>query len=329
MKNQQILEDMRDLIKAYDQKVTELRNQQLENAIYFSRDIYWKRNTLKRSSDELNGLTFAKTKGRAENLNENKLHSFTKAFCARHLKSNAICTWIPKIACSNLRYSIAVSNGLISGPSDIGWIHANNDSLGASNSELLNADYTFVILRNPFKKLLSYYLDKICNYTINIEYDQSYDFANKLFNSEMNPSFNDFVNTLWERPDLLDQDIHTKKQCDFLIYKAYDDYFSIEAYEETIESIKNKTGLLIHDVRDINTIRTTKGLKESNDFAHTLNANEIRKLIQEGKKPNPLQMYTPEMAKKTAALYLPDILLYSSAVKNAGSELRDWMEKIY
>jgi hypothetical protein len=39
-------------------------------------------------------------------------------------------------------------------------------------------------------------------------------------------------------------------------------------------------------------------------------------------------MYTADMAKKTAALYLPDILLYYSAVKKGSEELKGWVEKI-
>jgi hypothetical protein len=116
---------------------------------------------------------------------------------------------------------------LISGYSDIEWIHSNNNSLGASNNELLNANYTFSILRNPFKRLLSYYLDKIVHYNNHKEQnenDTSYNHANILFKSDRDPSFQDFVDTLWKKPNLLNNDIHTKKQCDFMVFKKYDDY---------------------------------------------------------------------------------------------------------
>ena len=52
-------------------------------------------------------------------------------------------------------------NGAIKNIEEIQWIHQNNHSLNASTSEALKAQYTFVMLRNPFKRLLSFFLDKL------------------------------------------------------------------------------------------------------------------------------------------------------------------------
>lgn len=325
-----ILNDFRTLLEVHKNSKEELENRSLETVTYFARDIFWKQMKNREEPSESKN-TFSKTKGEYINIEKNELHNFAKKYSAKHIHSNSICTWIPKNACSNIRYSIAIANGLISGYSDIEWIHSNNNSLGASNNELLNANYTFSILRNPFKRLLSYYLDKIVHYKNHKEQsvnDTSYNHANILFKSERDPSFQDFVDTLWEKPNLLNNDIHTKKQCDFMVFKKYDDYFAFEEYKETIAKIKAKTGLVIHDVRDVNTIKTTKGLEESDDFKYSQDARIIRELIKDGKKPNPYQMYTADMAKKTAALYLPDILLYYSAVKKGSEELKGWVEKI-
>ena len=60
---------------------------------------------------------------------------------------------------------------------DIEWIHKNNYSFNASNKELLTANYTFVILRNPFKRLLSFFSDKLCNTGSNTN-DKSYEKPN-------------------------------------------------------------------------------------------------------------------------------------------------------
>lgn len=99
-----------------------------------------------------------------ERLEDNEAHQFA----ARHaLKLHSRCdgvtiyTFIPKNACTTLRYSLAIANGCIQGPQDFDWIHKNNWVFSANTSELVSASRSFVVLRCPFSRLASFYLDKV------------------------------------------------------------------------------------------------------------------------------------------------------------------------
>ena len=122
----------------------------------------------KKYSDERR-LELLKTKADFSKLEHNKEHNFAVLHTSLHYRSNTLCTWIPKNGCSNLRYAIARENGAISNIKEIQWIHTNNHSFNANTKEALQADYTFVVLRNPFKRLLSFFLDKLCTYKTRIQ----------------------------------------------------------------------------------------------------------------------------------------------------------------
>ncbi|WP_373417475.1 sulfotransferase family 2 domain-containing protein, partial [Vibrio parahaemolyticus] len=69
--------------------------------------------------------------------------------------SNSLYTFIPKVACSTMRYTVARENGCVTGLSQANWIHNNNQTFNATLSEALRTDYSFVILRCPFSRLAS------------------------------------------------------------------------------------------------------------------------------------------------------------------------------
>ena len=96
-------------------------------------------------------------------LDANKRHIFAARHALAIYSRKAICTYIPKNACSSLRYSIALMNGLIEGPEDIDWNQSNNKTFCASLAEILTAEYTFVVVRCPFARLASAFLDKAIN----------------------------------------------------------------------------------------------------------------------------------------------------------------------
>jgi hypothetical protein len=266
------------------------------------------------------------TKGNLSNLQGNQEHNFAIKHTSIHYQSNSVCTWIPKNGCSNLRYSIAKQNGAITNLEEIAWIHSNNDCFNASTKEALQANYAFIILRNPFKRLLSFFLDKLCH-SQQDHSEGSYQHAFQVFNFTGDLSFVDFVNYIWENPNSIDRDEHTKPQCDFLLYRKYDSYFALEKIKAANQAIHEKTGIIIDDIRDKNSIFTSKGCEYCPDLTSTTKANEIKIFLDQNKIPIIENMYTSEMIKKVATLYLQDILLYCNEIQGGADELDYWIQK--
>ena len=271
-------------------------------------------------------LTLLKTKGNPTNLQGNQEHDFAIKHTSVHYQSNTVCTWIPKNGCSNLRYSIAKENGAISKIDEIEWIHRNNDCFNANIKDALHADYAFVILRNPFKRLLSFFLDKLCHPQQD-QPEESYKHAFKVFDFTGESTFMDFVNYIWEHPDSIDSDEHTKPQCDFLLYRKYDSYFALENIKDAIEKINEKTGIVIEDVRDKNSIFTSKGREHCPEITNTTKALQIKSFLDQNMVPIVENMYTGDMIKKVASLYLQDILLYCNEIHGGCVELDYWINR--
>ena len=289
------------------------------------RNLNLRQDSTKNIKEKERSLSFLKTKGNSSNLKTNKDHDFAIKHTSIHYKSNTLCTWIPKNGCSNLRYSIAKENGTITSVEEIEWIHQNNDCFNASTKEALQADYTFVILRNPFKRLLSFFLDKLCH-SQEDQSEESYKRAHKAFNFNSNLSYSDFIDHIWENTDSIYDDEHTRPQCDFLLYRNYDQYFALEKIKQANEQIHYKTGINVEDIRDKNSIFTSKGCEHSDQIMHNTPADEISSLLKQSKVPITENMYTNEMAKKVSALYLQDILLYCSEIDDSISEMGYWIK---
>ena len=270
-------------------------------------------------------LILSKTFGDHSELKNNQSHNFAKDHTIIHPQSNTICTWIPKNACSSIRFSFAKANGLIRSKDDIQWIHMNNQSFNADNKELMNADYTFVILRDPFERILSYFLDKICHPNNDNDHDKSYGYAKRLFRTDEDTSFESFIESIYTQPKRILDDIHTTPQCNFLIYENYDDYFSIENIEKAKSTILSKTGIQLEDTREFNGIHTSKGLSISESFGPQTTIHHIRNNLDSGLKPISKNMFTQEIIKKISLIYLGDIIIYESVISEGRKKMSKWL----
>ena len=151
------------------------------------------------------------------------------AFAASHAltdyQSGAIFSYIPKNNCSSLRLSLALSNGAINSKTDADWIHDNNDAFKASYRELVTTSYCSVILRCPYERILSVYLDKIIGRT-SIAWALHNKIERKIGIS--NFTFLNFCKIISQYPNM---DHHWRPQKDFLIYEEYDDYFDLNSLD--------------------------------------------------------------------------------------------------
>ena len=96
-------------------------------------------------------------------ITENEKYNFSLNHALEIYHLDAVCTFIPKNACSTIRYSIALANGFIKNIEDINWIHQNTQTFVPNQKDASLAKYTFVVLRCPFTRVASCFLDKVVN----------------------------------------------------------------------------------------------------------------------------------------------------------------------
>lgn len=251
-------------------------------------------------------------------------HNFAQNFTLYNKSNNLMCTFIPKNGCSNLRYSFAIENGLIESKEEFNWIHSNNTTMKASNKELTSASINFIILRCPFARIASYFTDKILSSTDNVG-DKSYALAKEMFTNAEDCSFTfeKFVNCLWDKPQLIQEDIHIKHQSDFLIMQDYDYWFDVTEFEELKRLLKKECDFNLYDTRSL-TRHTSKGLTKTDDrYFGDVSTKELAKLKENQHTiPQFQNLYNDSLIEKIAILYISDLLLYTNKIKNIPKQSR-------
>lgn len=240
------------------------------------------------------------------NLNQNGKHNFAKQHALNIYEGNSIYTFIPKNACSTMRVSLAIKNGCIKDIENYNWIHKNNGTFSTSLSGLITAKYTFVILRDPFKRLVSVYLDKIVERNPDA-WNLLDTIARKIKIHDL--TFEKFVKIIC-KAGVFRSNIHWRPQVDFLVYEKYDNYFAIENFAEAIIEIEQKTNMKIFDARNL----TRHGLDQyelikDQNFSNT-SLLEILRLKQDGYAPSYETLYTEELIAIVKKQYQEDFNLY-------------------
>lgn len=231
---------------------------------------------------------------------ENEHYSLSSAYSLSIYSIDAVYTFIPKNACSTLRYSIALANGFINDISDIDWIHANNATFISTQSEIAKAKYTFVILRCPFRRIVSSFLDLIVNNEL---------YFNDINGQRLSINFHEFLLIIREQ-SLKDRDQHWRNQSAFLHYEKYDDYFSLELFSEAINSLKKK-GLKVQDTRNILNHDLSRLERIDGDFSKTKEF-ELKKMKEDGYAPKYESLYGKSEIDLVKEIYRDDIDLYKS-----------------
>jgi hypothetical protein len=254
-------------------------------------------------------LRFTQSDDRRLRLNDR--HQFAASHALNIYASRAIYSFIPKNACSTMRLSLAIANGCIADPSRVEWIHENNDTFRAKLDDLVRASYTFVILRDPFARLASCFLDKI------VSQKRPAQRLRELIGPELNLdiiTFADFVQCLIH-PDVLRANIHWRPQGDFLVYDRYDDYFAVENFAAVAPVIRDRAGIKVVDARPLTAhgLDRYRLLPSDNDHSRTSVA-EIARLKQRGDCPHPRSLYTRSVTETVAHLFADDLQLYAAKI---------------
>jgi sulfotransferase famil protein len=239
-------------------------------------------------------------------LRANKQHSFAQQYALNIYDSDAIYTFIPKNACSTMRTSLALANGCIKDSSDFNWIHQNNNTFSASLSELVKAKYTFVILRCPYARLLSVYLDKIVNRN-----NPAWGYVD-LHNRKIDVNditFEFFVKSM-AKDRVRNADIHWMPQTNFLVYEDYDDYFALEDLGTAAQVLKDKIGLELVDARPLTKHGSDGYQKLGKRNPYKRSPLELLDYKSQGFMPSIRTMYNDELVACVKKAYKADIALY-------------------
>ena len=238
-------------------------------------------------------------------LPQNAPHMHAANYALSIYPSDAVYSFIPKNACTTLRYSLALAHGAIEDESKFSWIHDNNQTFRATLPELVRARYAFVILRDPFLRLASCFLDKFVDQTaVALSFERSQNQPG----SRHDLTFRDFVASLGA---LLRADEHWRPQVDYLVYKTYDDVFCLEDFGVAVSTLKAKIDFDVHDARRLS--RHGADQYEAiagDDCAADLSAFDLLALKRTGKAPQLRKFYDAGLVDKVAALYADDLALY-------------------
>lgn len=226
----------------------------------------------------------------------------------RLYRERAIYSFIPKNACSTMRFSLAVANGCIAGEGDFNWIHANNKTFSADLESLLTAEYTFVILRCPFARIASAYLDKLVNRDGQLWTLRSHE--QYAFEPD-NLTFRRFVRLL-QRPATRNLDIHWRPQVDFLVYEEYDSYFALEDFATAVRTLEERLGLAVLDARHLTRHGTDQFAALEDGCYADVAPDEILAAKRQGRCPSLRAMYDDETVALVRSCYAADLALYRS-----------------
>lgn len=239
-------------------------------------------------------------------LENNAKHNVASMHSLIIYETGAVFSFIPKNACSTLRFSLAVANGAIQGQEHFHWIHNNNQTFRASLKELVCAPFTFTVLRDPLLRVASAYMDKVVM--------RWYPLWRLLDTVDpgMDPdriTFRKFIELIVKGKKLR-LDFHWRPQIDFLVYEDYDAYFRFEDFVDAIPLIEKRAGLKIQDTRSIAEHSNNRFDIVDLGCCADMSPAELRRLHREGKTVELKRLYDDTLLAEVQAAYQQDIDLY-------------------
>ena len=240
-------------------------------------------------------------------LSENAEHAFAERHALNVYKSNSIYSFIPKNACSTLRLSLAVANGVVTDvESQNNWIHSNNSTFSSNLRDLVSADYSFIVLRCPYRRIASTFLDKfvsLTNLSVRFVESQYADF------NILDMNFVRFLKNVKRQSDRI-RDHHWRTQSAFWVFEEYSDVFSVECFENAVNTLQNKDVLKVVDARPFtNHSVQSMQVKQSDCFSRT-SIRVLNAMKRKGALPQYENMYCEEARSLVEDIYREDFVTY-------------------
>lgn len=240
-------------------------------------------------------------------LEKNRNHQFAVQHAQCLYNRNALYSYIPKNACSTMRLTAAFDNGLITDPrSEFGWIHNNNHVFVPDLEFMIKAKYSFVVLRCPYSRVASAFIDKIVSISPRalrfLEQSKS-----EVGILELN--FHEFLKMIKAQKDE-NRDHHWRTQSSFLLYKQYDDYFCVEEFHQMIIALQQKLQMKIIDARPY--IKHDAGsfnIVSDKDYSHS-SLNILNKMKREGSVPDYKCLLSSDNIQLIKDIYADDLNIY-------------------
>jgi hypothetical protein len=243
--------------------------------------------------------------GTAMAVSRNESLQFPMSHALCFFRSRVIYTFIPKNACSTMRYSLAIANGWLPPGGNVEFIHQNNSTFVASLRDIATRDFAFVVLRHPVSRLISVFLDKF------VDCRKPAVIWSKHHSRENLDSvcFLEFVDSLQDSQGLcLNQ--HWRPQTDFFLFDRYDAYYTTENFERCVAELRNLHGIEVHDARS-STNHAISCLRELDVAdAFRLPVSELRRMKAEGWRPSRASMLEGGLGERIEAIYAADLLLH-------------------
>lgn len=248
-------------------------------------------------------------------LAKNAAHAVAHAHAMMVFNGNAVYSMVPKNACSTMRLSLALANGAIAHPREWRWIHKNNETFKPSLRELMAADYAFALLRCPYARLVSCFMDKIVPRSR--EAWNFHDVAG-LESPLARLTFRMFCESMARR-EVRDANIHWRPQTAMLVYRDYDELFCVEDMEAAAARLKRRIGLVVVDARGL-VRHDSSHFKLSHERKPWANieAWELEAMMLRGERHDPRAFYDDGLADIVEAAYADDFALYRQQFRGLG-----------
>lgn len=246
-------------------------------------------------------------------LAQNGRHQFALRQAMAVYPSAAIYSRIPKNGSTGLRVAVGVANGVIDGVQHDGWIGGNPiDTYAAVTlAELARARFTFVVLRDPFTRLSSAYLDKIV-----ARKPELWPFlgatGGRLRAEDV--TFRRFVETVTTNRSA-QANPHWRPQEDFLVYETYDAVIPLERLHDHAGMLRERAGLDVVDalaVGDNQNARFTT--LDDRCYADARPHDLFGMQGEKNRSPAHAAMYDDELRERVAEAYAADLALHRNAM---------------